>query len=101
MGVPKMPASHAEHRIARDPVRGPLAADLFRGCNGDARRYCLPRSRPGQPGCNSCIRLQRIIAEEQAFGATRVYPAAWPQAKKHPLVQLVFKGYGNHQARCM
>ena len=22
-----------------------------------------------------------------------VYPAAWPQAKRHPLVQLVFKGY--------
>src|SRR5258706_6355565 len=37
MGVPKMPASHAEHRIARDPGRGTLAPDLFRGCNGDAR----------------------------------------------------------------
>jgi hypothetical protein len=22
-----------------------------------------------------------------------VYPAAWPQAKKHPFVQPVFKGY--------
>src|SRR6267154_4546677 len=37
MGVPKMPASHAEHRIARDPGRGTLAPDLFRGGNGDAR----------------------------------------------------------------
>jgi hypothetical protein len=37
MGVPKMPASHAEHRIARDPGRGTLAPHLFRGCNGDAR----------------------------------------------------------------
>ena len=37
MGVLKMPASHAEHRIARDPGRGTLAPDLFRGCNSDAR----------------------------------------------------------------
>ena len=37
MGVPKMPAPHAEHRIARNPGRGTLAPDLFRGCNGDAR----------------------------------------------------------------
>ena len=37
MRVPEMPASHAEHRTARDPGRGTLAPDLFRGCNGDAR----------------------------------------------------------------
>ena len=37
MGVPNMSASHAERRIARDPGRGTLAPDLFRGCNGDAR----------------------------------------------------------------
>jgi|SRR6516165_5406279 len=35
MGVSKMPASNAERRIARDPGRGTLAADLFRGCNGN------------------------------------------------------------------
>jgi hypothetical protein len=37
MGVPEMPASHAEHRTARDPGRGTLAPDLFRGSNGHAR----------------------------------------------------------------
>src|ERR1700726_4491405 len=37
MGVPEMPASHAEHRTARDPGRGTLAPDLFRGSNGNAR----------------------------------------------------------------
>src|ERR1700692_1505134 len=37
MGVPEMPASHAEHRTARDPGRGTLAPDLFWGSNGDAR----------------------------------------------------------------
>ena len=37
MGVPRMPASRAEHRITRDPGRGTLAPDLFRDRNGNAR----------------------------------------------------------------
>ena len=37
MGVPKMPASHSEHCIARDSRRGTLVPNLFRSCNGDAR----------------------------------------------------------------
>ena len=91
MGVPKMPASHAEHRIARDPGRGALAPHLFRGCNGDARGIVCQGhvlasldAAPASAGNGH--------RQEQAFGAA-VYPAAWPQAKKHPFVRLVFKSY--------
>jgi hypothetical protein len=36
--------------------------------------------------------LATVIAKSKLL-ALPVYPAAWPQAKRHPLVQLVFKGY--------
>ena len=36
--------------------------------------------------------LATVIAKSKLL-VLPVYPAAWPQAKKHPLVQLVFKGY--------
>jgi hypothetical protein len=36
--------------------------------------------------------LATIIAKSKLL-VLPVYPAAWPQAKKHPLVQLVFRGY--------
>jgi hypothetical protein len=36
--------------------------------------------------------LATIIAKSKLL-VLPVYPAAWPQAKKHPFVQLVFKGY--------
>jgi hypothetical protein len=36
--------------------------------------------------------LATVIAKSKLLVLT-VYPAAWPQAKKHPLVQLVFKSY--------
>jgi hypothetical protein len=36
--------------------------------------------------------LATVIAKSKLL-VLPVYPAAWPQAKRHPLVQLVFKGY--------
>ena len=36
--------------------------------------------------------LATVIAKSKLL-VLPVYPAAWPQAKKHPLVQLVFKSY--------
>ncbi|MBT1509290.1 hypothetical protein KIP88_02135 [Bradyrhizobium sp. SRL28] len=36
--------------------------------------------------------LATVIAKSKLL-VLPVYPAAWPQAKKHPLVQLIFKGY--------
>ena len=36
--------------------------------------------------------LATLIAKSKLL-VLPVYPAAWPQAKRHPLVQLVFKGY--------
>jgi hypothetical protein len=36
--------------------------------------------------------LATVIAKTKLL-VLPVYPAAWPQAKKHPFVQLVFKGY--------
>jgi hypothetical protein len=36
--------------------------------------------------------LATVIAKSKLL-VLPVYPAAWPQARKHPLVQLVFKGY--------
>jgi hypothetical protein len=36
--------------------------------------------------------LATVIAKSKLL-VLPVYPAAWPHAKKHPLVQLVFKGY--------
>jgi hypothetical protein len=36
--------------------------------------------------------LATIMAKSKLL-VLPVYPAAWPQAKKHPFVQLVFKGY--------
>jgi hypothetical protein len=36
--------------------------------------------------------IATVIAKSKLL-VLPVYPAAWPQAKKHPLVQLVFKGY--------
>jgi len=38
--------------------------------------------------------LATILAKSKLL-VLPVYPAAWPQAKKHPFVQLVFKGYEN------
>jgi hypothetical protein len=36
--------------------------------------------------------LATVIAKSKLL-VLPVYPAAWPQAKKHPIVQLAFKGY--------
>jgi hypothetical protein len=36
--------------------------------------------------------LATVIAKSKLL-VLPVYPAAWPQAKRHPLVQLGFKGY--------
>ncbi|WP_245330658.1 hypothetical protein [Bradyrhizobium sp. AS23.2] len=36
--------------------------------------------------------LAAVIAKSKLL-VLPVYPAAWPQAKKHPFVQLAFKGY--------
>src|SRR5260370_21784165 len=36
--------------------------------------------------------LATVIAKRKLL-VLPVYPAAWPQAKKHPFVQLVFKSY--------
>ena len=36
--------------------------------------------------------LATVIAKSKLL-VLPVYPAAWPQARKHPLVQLVFRGY--------
>jgi hypothetical protein len=38
--------------------------------------------------------LATVIAKSKLL-VLPVYPAAWPQAKKHPFVQLVFKSYEN------
>ena len=42
--------------------------------------------------------LATVIAKSKLL-VLPVYPAAWPQAKRHPLVQLVFKGY--ETLKCM
>jgi hypothetical protein len=71
MGVPGMPASHAEHRTTRDPGRGTLAPDLFRGRHGDARGIVCQ--------AHVLASLDATLAsagnrhrQEQAFGATGV-----------------------------
>jgi hypothetical protein len=91
MCVPEMPASHAEHRTARDPGRGTLVPDIFRGSNGDARdTVCEGHVLAGVDA--TLHPLATVIAKSKLL-VLPVYPAAWPQAKRHPLVQLVFKGY--------
>jgi len=42
--------------------------------------------------------LATVIAKSKLL-VLPVYPAAWPQAKKHPAVQLIFKGY--ETIKCM
>ena len=42
--------------------------------------------------------LATVIAKSKLL-VLPVYPAAWPQAKKHPFVQLLFKGY--ETIKCM
>ena len=42
--------------------------------------------------------LATVIAKSKLL-VLPVYPAAWPQAKKHPVVQLIFKGY--ETIKCM
>src|SRR5258705_76390 len=91
MGVPKMPASHAEHRIARDPGRGTLAPDLFRAAT--AMHAVLLAKVTSWPAWMQLLHpLATVIAKSKLL-VLPVYPAAWPQAKRHLLVQLVFKGY--------
>src|SRR5216683_4134972 len=91
MRVPEMPASHAEHRTARDPGRGTLAPDLFRGSNGDARDIVC-EGHVLAAWMQLLHPLATVIAKSKLL-VLPVYPAAWPQAKRHWLVQLVFKGY--------
>ena len=71
MGVPKMPGSDSEHRIARDPGRGTLAPDLFRGCDGDARGIvCQGHVLASLDATLASARNDH--RQEQAFGATGV-----------------------------
>src|SRR6516225_10917361 len=43
--------------------------------------------------------LATVIAKSKLL-VLPVYPAAWPQAKRHPFVQLVFKGYESVKSMC-
>ena len=83
----------SEHRIARDPGRGTLASDLVRDCNGDARGIVCQGHVVASLDA-TLHPLATVIAKTKLL-VLPVYPAAWPQAKKHPFVQLVFKSYEN------
>ena len=86
-----MPASHAEHCIARDHGRGTLAPDLFRGCNGDARVIvCQDHVLASLDATLASVGNGH--GEEQAFGAAGV-PGSLATGQKNRFVQLVFKGY--------
>ena len=89
MGVQGMPASYSERRIARDPGRDTLASNLFRGRNGDACGADCPCRL--LPAWTQLLHpLATIIAKSKLL-VVPVYPAAWPQAKKHPFVQVIFR----------
>jgi hypothetical protein len=91
MDVPKMPTPHAEHGIARDSWRCGLAPALVRDRDGDARGVVCQGH--GLASLDATLAsVGNSHRQEQAF-VLPVYPAAWPQAKKHPLVQLVFRIY--------
>jgi hypothetical protein len=95
MGVQRMPASHAERRIARDPVRGTLAADLFRGCNGDARGIvCQGRLLASLDATLASARNRH--SEEQAFGATGL-PGSLAARQKTSIRSARIQGLRNHQ----
>jgi hypothetical protein len=66
-----MPASHSEHRIARDPRRGTLVPNLFRSCNGDARG--IVRQGDILAGLDATFAsASNNRREDQATGATSV-----------------------------
>ena len=82
MRVPEMPASHAEHRTARDPGRGTLAPDLFRGSNGDARDIvCEGHVLAGVDA--TLASAGNGHREEQALGAAGV-PGSLATGQKTP-----------------
>ena len=91
MGVPKMPASHTEHRIVRDRRSATLVSDLFRGCHGDARGVvCQAHIMAGlDPTVASAGNSPR---QEQAFGAAGV-PGGLATGQKTFVVHFVFKIY--------
>ena len=45
------------------------------------------------PAWTQLLHLFATIIAKSKLLVVPVYPAAWPQAKRHPFVQLVFKGY--------
>jgi len=70
------------------------AAFGFRSLSGVRRRCmqcCLPRSRPGQPGCNFCIRWQ-LSSPRASFWCSRC-TRQLAQAKKNSFVQFLFKSF--------
>src|SRR5258705_5830175 len=89
MGVPKMPASHAEHRIARDPGRGTLAPDLFRAAT--AMHAVLLAKVTSWPAWMQLLHPFATFIAKSKLLVLPVYPAAWPQAKEHPIVQRFFQ----------
>jgi hypothetical protein len=92
-----MPASHAEHRTARDPRRGTLAADLFRRCNGFARGIvCQSRVLASLDAALASARNGH--REEQAFGATGV-PCSLAAGQKTCVRSAPIQGVRNHQVR--
>src|SRR5258708_21174489 len=96
MRVPEMPTSHAEHRTARDPGRGTLAPDLFRGCNGDARGIvCEGHVLAGVDA--TLASASNGHREEQALGAAGV-PGSLAARQKTSVPSAGIQELLNHQA---
>ena len=65
---------------------------LLRGRNGDARGIVCQGHVLASLDATLASASATVIAKGKLL-VLPVYPAAWPQAKKHPFVQLVFKSY--------
>src|SRR6478609_3177006 len=97
MGISKVPASDAEHRFSRDSGRGLWYPISFGGAT--AMHAVLFAKVTSWPAWMQLLHpLATVIAKSKLL-VLPVYPAAWPQAKKHPFVQLVLKSY--ERIRCL
>ena len=91
MGVPNMPASRAERRML-----GILSAILWLPISfgiATAMHAVLFAKVTSWPAWTQLLHPLATVVAKSKLLVLPVYPAAWPQARKHPFIQLVFNSY--------
>src|SRR3979411_966995 len=91
VGLQKMQDPHAGWGTAGHRLRGSLASGVLGG--GDRLHAVLIAEAASLPPWMQLLHpLATIIAKSKLL-VLPAYPAAWPQAKKHPFVQASFRFY--------